>query len=45
MPVYAFDIGAQGEAVARAENGHVIPYSPDADLAQSALDALIPPAG
>lgn len=38
LPVYAFDIGAQGDAVARAENGHVIAFRPESDLAQILFD-------
>ena len=28
LPVYAFDIGAQGEAVAAAANGTAMPFQP-----------------
>ncbi len=41
MPTYAFDIGGQGDAVAQAENGHLIPYFEDTGLAQSVLQALL----
>ncbi|MCC1494820.1 glycosyltransferase [Cognatishimia sp. F0-27] len=44
LPVLAFDIGAQGEAVTRAPNGHQMPFDPGADLAQTILtqvDALM----
>jgi GT2 family glycosyltransferase len=40
LPVIAFDIGAQGEAVGRAPNGVTVPYDPDADLAARLLAAL-----
>jgi GT2 family glycosyltransferase/glycosyltransferase involved in cell wall biosynthesis len=42
MPVLAFDIGAQGEAVRHAHNGTPVPFDPDADLAARLLDALPP---
>lgn len=38
LPVHVFDIGAQGEAVARAENGHLIPFETGNDLARAAID-------
>lgn len=37
LPVYAFDIGAQGDAVRNAANGHVIEFSAEDNLAQSIL--------
>jgi len=37
LPVYAFDIGAQGGAVARSPNGHPIPFAPDGDLVHNIL--------
>ena len=40
LPVLAFDIGAQGDAVAAAANGHLLAYDPDADLAARILAAL-----
>ena len=40
LPVIAFDLGAQGEAVRQAANGHALPYDPDADLAQRLRAAL-----
>ncbi|MGR3710339.1 MAG: glycosyltransferase [Alterinioella nitratireducens] len=40
LPVLAFDIGAQGEAVRQAENGHPIRFASDADLVQNILDAI-----
>lgn len=40
LPVYAFYIGAQGEAVARAGNGHPIHFAPDGDLAWNVLNTL-----
>jgi glycosyltransferase involved in cell wall biosynthesis len=43
LPVYAFDIGGQGEAVAAAPNGFAVPFDAEADLA-SRLEAALPPA-
>ncbi|NPD21306.1 glycosyltransferase [Alterinioella nitratireducens] len=40
LPVHAFDIGAQGAAVARAENGVPIRFAPDADLVQNILTTI-----
>jgi hypothetical protein len=40
LPVLAFDIGAQGEAVRAAKNGFEIPFDPDADLAHTALQEI-----
>ena len=40
LPVYGFDIGAQGEALARASNGIAIPFDPDADQAAAILEAF-----
>jgi GT2 family glycosyltransferase len=40
LPVIAFDIGAQGEAVRAAPNGRTVPHDPDADLAQRLFAAL-----
>ena len=40
LPVIAFDLGAQGEAVRQAANGHAVPYDPDADLAERLRAAL-----
>jgi len=40
LPVHAFDIGAQGAAVARVENGHPIHFAPDADLVQNILTVI-----
>jgi hypothetical protein len=40
LPVYGFDIGAQGEALRRSVNGHTVPFDPDSDLAQDILTAL-----
>lgn len=40
LPVLAFDLGAQGEAVQRATNGIPLPYSPDAAHLPIVLDAL-----
>ena len=40
LPVYGFDIGAQGEALRRAPNGIAIPFDPDADHAATILAAV-----
>jgi len=40
LPVYAFDIGAQGEAMHLAQNGHPIPFAAGADHAAAILSAL-----
>ncbi len=40
LPVYAFDIGAQGGAVARTANGHPIPFAPDGDLVHNILENI-----
>lgn len=40
MPVYAFDIGAQGDAIKKAENGRLIRFAPDGNLAQNVLNSL-----
>lgn len=40
LPVYAFDIGAQGGAVARMPNGHPIPFAPDGDLVHNILQKI-----
>lgn len=40
MPVYAFDIGAQGDAVAAAPNGREIPFEAGGDLAGAALKSI-----
>jgi GT2 family glycosyltransferase/glycosyltransferase involved in cell wall biosynthesis len=40
LPVYAFDIGAQGEAVRAAENGRPLAYDPDRPLAGEILAAF-----
>ncbi len=40
LPVMAFGLGAQGDAVARAKNGVVLPFHPGTDLAAQVLDAL-----
>jgi glycosyltransferase involved in cell wall biosynthesis len=42
LPVFAFDIGAQGEAVRAAPNGTPVPHDPDADLALRLIEALPP---
>jgi glycosyltransferase involved in cell wall biosynthesis len=43
LPVYAFDIGGQGEAVAAAPNGFAVPFDAEADLA-ARLEAALPQA-
>ncbi|WP_306151159.1 glycosyltransferase [Roseovarius sp. MMSF_3281] len=40
LPVFAFDIGAQGDAVRDAANGYQIPFDPDADLAHEVAQSL-----
>jgi len=40
LPVLAFDLGGQGEAVARAANGHPVRLIPDANPATAVLDKL-----
>ncbi len=40
LPVFAFDIGAQGDAVQRAANGHPIHFAPEADLVQNILKTV-----
>jgi GT2 family glycosyltransferase/glycosyltransferase involved in cell wall biosynthesis len=40
LPVFAFDIGAQGQAVARAENGHPVHCDPEGNWAASILQAV-----
>jgi len=42
LPVHAFDIGAQGEAVARAPNGVLMPFDPSADLSESVISSVPP---
>ncbi len=37
LPVYGFDIGAQGEALRRASNGVTMPFDPDGDHAAAIL--------
>lgn len=43
LPVLAFDIGGQGEAVRAAPNGHPVPFDPDAGLAERLHRALPSP--
>lgn len=43
LRTYAFGLGAQGDAVARAQNGCVVPYAADGELAESLLNALLSP--
>lgn len=40
LPVYGFDIGAQGEALRRAPNGIPIPFDPDGDHAAAVLTMI-----
>lgn len=40
LPVIGFDLGAQGDALAQAANGIVVPYHPDEDLAAMIAIAL-----
>jgi O-antigen biosynthesis protein len=40
LPVYGFDIGAQGDALRRAANGIPIPFDPDGDHAAAILAML-----
>ncbi|MCI2400249.1 glycosyltransferase [Aliiroseovarius subalbicans] len=35
LPVHAFALGGQGEAVAAAPNGHLVPFDPDGDLVRA----------
>lgn len=41
LPVYGFDIGAQGEALRRAPNGVVVPFDPDGDHVAALLGAMM----
>lgn len=41
LPTYAFDIGAQGDAVARRKNGHAVPYNAGKNLAQMVAKTLL----
>lgn len=41
LPVYAFDIGAQGAAVTRADNGHPVKFGPTASLATRLAETII----
>lgn len=41
LPVWGFYLGAQGEALMRAENGHVINFDPDGALAEIALNSIL----
>ena len=41
LPVLAFDLGAQGVAVAEAPNGILMPFTPTGNLAQTVLNALM----
>ncbi|MEM6408848.1 MAG: glycosyltransferase [Pseudomonadota bacterium] len=40
LPVFAFDIGAQGDAVTAAKNGIAVPYMPDDTISQTMFDAI-----
>ena len=40
LPVYGFDLGAQGDTLRAAPNGIALPFDPEADLAQTIIDAL-----
>lgn len=40
LPVFTFDIGAQGDAVRKAENGHLIGFDPDQDLVKTTLKTI-----
>jgi GT2 family glycosyltransferase/glycosyltransferase involved in cell wall biosynthesis len=40
LPVFGFDIGAQGEALRRASNGAAIPFDPDRDHVTAILEAF-----
>ncbi len=40
LPVLAFDIGAQGEAVGAAANGYPMPFDPDGDWAATVAKAI-----
>lgn len=40
LPVYCFDLGGQAEAVARAENGHVVGFDRDGAFAETMLEAF-----
>lgn len=42
LPVYAFDLGAQGEAVRAAPNGHPIPFDPTLRAADLVAAAILP---
>ena len=43
LPVHAFDLGAQGEAAAAAENGRIIPFGAGSDPVTAILQALEAP--
>ncbi len=45
LPVLAFDLGAQGDAVRAAPNGHVLAFDPDGDHAGAVLRFLEGPVG
>lgn len=40
LPVFVFDLGAQADAARAAKNGHIVPFDPDAPLAEALLAAL-----
>jgi hypothetical protein len=41
LPVWGFALGAQGEALARAPNGHAVPWRLEADLAADLAAAIL----
>lgn len=43
LPTYAFDLGAQGEAVAQSANGYLIPYGNGRQLTDMAFETLLQP--
>lgn len=40
LPVFGFDLGAQGDALRRAANGIPVPFDPDGDHAAAIVDML-----
>ncbi|WP_435165158.1 glycosyltransferase [Falsirhodobacter sp. 1013] len=40
LPVFCFDLGAQGEAVGAAPNGRLVPFHGQKDLAAAVMEAL-----
>ncbi len=41
LPVWGFHLGAQGEALVKAANGHVIDFDPEADLADRVAHSIL----